>query len=347
MKHILILAALTMSFSSFGQTFRVPKNARFNDFNLCQDNHNRFYARYGEQIDSQIRRLIRGLEIEQSMQTPEHKIQFYRRILVETVVKRLVLEELIKQFNARKLSEMVAPKSLQGTYHSRILHTEDIRVNLQAYFETTVEKALRVKELQSYSEHLKAELKEELLNEAATTFLMSAYRSLGNGLLAKIVAGTLAREVAKGFTRHALLSFGANVVKGALKGALITILAEPLYGGRLPPETIWLDALRKYPELIINPEWMKEAGSPDHPWTTHCATIIRRTEALEQVVTTFLNQEERSFIASLTSVNNLREPVTEAPNNTRPKSPPLIQRDNTYVRPPVNARIALPPPWAR
>jgi hypothetical protein len=106
-------------------------------------------------------------------------------------------------------------------------------------------------------------------------------------------------------------------------------------GARKPPETIWREIYSKHPELILNPEWMKEAGSPDHPWMTHCASLMRKTASLEKALSRILTEEEGEFIRKMTEINEMRDPEEVRQEELYSYQSRATVRDNTYVKPAV------------
>jgi len=151
----------------------------------------------------------------------------------------------------------------------------------------------------------------------------------------KIFAGSVAKSVTSSMIEHALISFGAGVIKGAVVGTIVSILTEPLYGARLPPETMWLDVLEEHPELVINPEWMNKAGVPDAPWNTHCLTINRKAKRLEAVVEYFIQKEENEFLQSITSIHQKNLDLIERKSKQDILNQYSIQpavQDNTRVQ---------------
>jgi len=226
---------------------------------------------------------------------------------------------------------------------------ENLKIDVNNYLNNSLAKAIKDHKNNTIPHHILEEFKKDLIKDLIKEFAKSAFKSVGSGFVAKVVAGTISSEIAKGMSKAALMSFGASVIKGAVRGTIITILTAPLLGARKPPETIWREIYSKYPELILNPEWMNEAGSPDHPWMTHCASLLRQSESLEKALHKILTEEEAEFIRSMTEINEMRDPEEirreEILNNPRN----IIQRDNTYVRPvvPAYTKPKEVPFWAK
>ena len=68
-----------------------------------------------------------------------------------------------------------------------------------------------------------------------------------------------------------------GIIKGAVKGAIISLILEPLYGQTTPKYYDWSQAVEKNSELLLNPQWMNEAGvgvsAPFTQWETHCRAL--------------------------------------------------------------------------
>jgi len=135
-----------------------------------------------------------------------------------------------------------------------------------------------------------------------------------------------------------MVTLGSEIFVSVGLGAVLNVLTFPLHAYRAPPESIWTDILRKNPEMIINPEWMRYAGSNDDPWYTHSYSLLRRTDEMEDIMDKLLKKEEQEFIKQVTSINKAKDYKPE------PTQKPFVAIDNTYVAKP--RMIDLPPFWA-
>lgn len=353
MKKTLSILALALTTQvAFGQKyFSRPESSGRVEFIHCHKNQNVIYDRYLKVLDSQIARLVYGLDFEISAQTPSYKIESYKAHLLDLIVKRLFVEELKRQFNINKLNNLygTGDRSQVHDFHGKVFDLDHIKIDPNTYINNALTKAIQDNKNNTIPHNILQNFKKDLVKELISKFAKSAYKAVGNGLVAKIIAGTVTAELAKSMTRAALMSFGASVIKGAVKGSIISILTAPLYGSRKPPETIWREIYSKYPELILNPEWMKEAGSPDHPWLTHCASLQRQTESLEKTLHKILVSEETDFIAKMTEINEMRDPEEVRKEIMYTNSHYIAQRDNTYVKPivPVHVKPKEPPFWTQ
>jgi hypothetical protein len=155
------------------------------------------------------------------------------------------------------------------------------------------------------------------------------YKAIGSGLLAKIVL----KGVSGTAVKSAVISLGSEVFVSAGTATILSILTFPLHAYRLPPEHVWTNILEEHPELILNPEWMRYAGSSDDPWWSHAYAILRRTDRMEERLEKFLNKEEIVFKSKVTAIYKIHDlpAKTETPKkdyrfvDTRPAV------DGTYV----------------
>jgi hypothetical protein len=353
MKKVFTVLALTLTTQvAFGQKyFTVPENKNKVEYVYCQKNQNVIYDQYIRLIDSQIARLVYGLDYETSIKSPDYKLTAYKALLVDLIIKRLFVDELKRQFNISKLNNIYGTGSQAGfkNFQGKIFDLEKIQIDIDSFVNKSLSKAISDHKRHTLPNHILDEFKKELIKGVIKNFAKSAYKTLGSGLIAKMIAGTASAEIAKNMTRSAFMSFGASVIKGAAQGTLLTLLTAPLMGGRKPPETIWREIYSKYPELILNPEWMTEAGSPDHPWMTHCASLLRQSESLEKALDKILTSEERNFKHSMATINEMRDPEEVQRDNLYQHNYYAAPRDNTYVKPIVRpqAQTEIIPFWAK
>ena len=351
-KTISILALALTTQVAFGQKyFSRPESSGRVEYIHCHKNQNVIYDRYIKVLDSQIARLVYGLDFEISVQSPSYKIESYKSHLLDLIVKRLFVEELKRQFNINKLNDIYGTgnRSLVHDFHGKVFDLDHIKIDPNTYINNALTRAIQDNKNNTIPHNILQNFKKDLVKELISQFAKSAYKAVGNGLVAKIIAGTVTAELAKSMTRAALMSFGASVIKGAVKGSIISILTAPLYGARKPPETIWREIYSKHPELILNPEWMKEAGSPDHPWMTQCASLQRQTESLEKALYKILVNEETDFMRIMADINEMRDPEEVLREEMFSNSHYIAQRDNTYVKPviPAYAKAKEAPFWAK
>jgi hypothetical protein len=175
---------------------------------------------------------------------------------------------------------------------------------------------------------------------------METFKAVGSGLLAKIVI----QGVSGAAVKSAVISMGSEIFVSAGTATILGILTFPLHAYRLPPETIWTDILEEHPELILNPEWMRYAGSSDDPWWTHAYSILRRTERMEEALEKFLNKEENEFKSRVIAIYKIKdlpkEPKVSKGEEFQPEYFTKQPIDNTRVYRPIVFIDALPG-WAQ
>lgn len=334
---VITLLVLSTQFAYAQKYFKVSKDQNSRDFNQCQANHGVVFKEYLKVINSQMNRLVRGIDYEISREAPKLQIEAYKKQLIDIIIKRIVIQEMQKQLSSIKLATLMKdypPKKL-------VFNTDHLYLNIDEEFQKILNEAFERTFLHAMGEYSLKRFQREILISVASTFATNAYKTVGKGLVAKIVAGTLGKEIAKGLTQKALMSFGSQVLKGTLRGGILAIITQPLYGGRKPPETLWVELLEKNPEFILNPEWMKLAKHPDEPWWTHCISLVRRTSSLERALTKFLKSEEADFMNRVRQISKMK-PLEEPDFEDYPY---VVARDNTYVHRALPLE-ALTPFWA-
>jgi hypothetical protein len=310
--------------------FTVYKDKNRLEYPQCKANHRVLLMSYRNQLDSEISRLLIGIDSEESAKAPKIRINAYYKLLLELSVKRVVIDEMINQLDRFDFNQFKTTEGLKKT----VFNTDAINVNIKDKVGKTLEAALAKYNRNELSEHVVDTIKMKLFTNTVTAVGGHILKSVGSGLIANISGNAL---------KGALLSIGSEALVGAVQGGIISLLAIPLMGNRLPMETAWLDLLGDHPEIIINPEWMRKAKSQDHPWVAHCYTILRETKRLEKILDSNLTKEERSFINSVTSIYKLEDPTPlTKPDNSFKRDYPTVAIDNTYVRKPVIIHDIVP-----
>ncbi len=336
-KLILALSFVLSSSLAFAQTkyLKTYKDQRRIGYDQCQDNHKIILKTYLDQYDSQIARLIVGIDIEESAKAPKIRMNAYYNLLTGLVVKRIITEEMINQLVAFNFDQYKTTEGLR----KNVFNTDKIKVNVADRAGKALETALDKYQQHVLSDYVVNTIKKKLIVNTGMAIGEHLLKSLGTGLAANITGTAL---------KGAILSIGAEALKGTVRGGLISLLTMPLMGNRPPPETVWLDLLHDHPEILINPEWMRLAKVQDHPWMAHCAAVLREAERIEKVLVLNLKNEETAFIKSVTSISTLKEFKLE-PKKERGPDLDLYPRaviDNTYVKKPLI--ISDPVPfWAK
>ncbi len=297
MNTIFVFFLLLGSFTIHAQSsFKISKKIKY-PRSMAENKHNHFIilGKYRQQIDSEIKRLVTGLEYEAGRKESTIQIPYYQNLLVKLLVKRIFVQSLESQLKEVDLDNVVSnyPKE-------KVFNTENIKIDLEKEMNIHLDQVLDEKNIGYY---FYKDLKKNLIKETIKNIAVKTYQSVGSGLLAKMVASGMSQAALK----TTVLSLGSKVFVSAGTASLLGLLTFPLHAYRLPPETIWTDILEKNPELILNPEWMRYAGSSDNPWTTHDYAVQRRTSNMERALKKFLQMEEQSFQKSVTSISKMKE----------------------------------------
>jgi len=274
----------------------------------CLSDHRSILYRHTFQVRSQVDRLIRGIEIEKSRDAPKSKIHLLKQMLGRSIIKEYVLRDVIRQTNMAMYREPLASDPKAAQFARDLINTDEIALDANISHHKSNPAAF-----------LLHKYKDEVVVETFMDLGEELYHSVGNGTVVKIISGSYSLASFEG----ALISFGSNVLKGAGFSAAIGLIATPLTGARLSPEDLWLKMLSKRPELIVNPEWMNEAGSPDAPWFAHCLAIQRKEKAILNVVKTLNQSEESEFLNKIL--------FTEKKYQVKMELPKALISDNTSV----------------
>jgi hypothetical protein len=342
MKAAYLLLSLVLSLSSWAQTFKIQNNTSIADLDICQENHHRILKKFSNQADSLIERMLKGLEIEERAYTPEFKLDLYRELLSEILIRRIILSELSKQLDAQKISAFY---SVRANLKKPILSPESILINLESQYELTLKQVIAIKNLKISEKYLKS-LKAGLLRNALTILISKKYRKIGAGIFAQIVTKQGSKVITSGLLKSAAISFGSKFFISGATGLVISLVTFPLHAYRLPGETEWTDLLVKNPEMVMVPEWMAKGGITDHPWMTHCNAIQRRTSYVEKALSKSISLDESEFLSKVAAINLLEEPKIEQKLPLYFYQPEVASADNTNVKRPIISDKDLAPHWA-
>ena len=251
------------------------------NFSECLNDHKSILYRHAYQIQSQVDRLMYGISIEKSNGASEKKIRKLKNLLGKLIIKDYVIHDVIRQTNIALHDEKLMADPRSAYLVSDIIDTDEIALNTDIS-----------NHKHNPAAFLLHKYKDEVIFETFTDLGEEIYHSVGNGTVLRVIGGSYSLNS----FRTALISFGSNVLKGAGVSAAIGLVATPLTGARLSPEDFWLRMLEKRPELIVNPEWMNEAGSPDAPWFAHCSALAHKNKKIMEVVKTLNQNEENSFL---------------------------------------------------
>lgn len=324
MKKLITLLALSLSFSSFAQhRLKVPEGQiNLRSLKLAKENHLIILASYRSQIDSEIKRLANGIEYESSRKAPKLAIQAYDRLMVDLIVKRIFVTELEKQLRPVDLD-----KDYKVEKPKKIFNTEAIKIDLDKQIGIHLDSVLGADH--SIGHHFLEEFKHHLIVDTVKHVAVDTFKAIGNGLLTKIALNGIKGAA----VRSAVISMGSEIFVSAGTATILGILTFPLHAYRLPPEHVWTNILEEHPELILNPEWMRYAGSSDDPWWSHAYAILRRTDRMEERLEKFLKNEEKEFktrVTAIYKIQNIPEKKETQRNDWRYVDT-RAKVDNTYV----------------
>ncbi len=338
MKAFITILALSFSFASFAQhRLKVPEGVyNLRSLKLAKSNHLIILGSYRSQIDSEIKRLATGIEYETGRKAPKLALRAYDNLMVDLLVKRIFVSELEKQLKPIDLD-----RDYKVEKPKKIFNTENIKIDLAKQVGIHLDQVLG--DDHNLGHHFLEEFKHHLIVDTVKHVAKDTFKAIGSGLLSKIVV----QGVSGAAVKSALISMGSEVFVSAGTATILSILTFPLHAYRLPPETIWTDILEEHPELILNPEWMRYAGSSDDPWWTHAYSILRRTERMEKALDTFIKKEEKEFKSRVTQISKFKElPSTSKAEELRPEFYTKQPVDNTRVYRPV-ILIDPVPFWAQ
>lgn len=343
MKRTLAIILATLSLSAFAQTsFKLTDSTRV-EFDVCQVNHNIILDKFIKQTETQAAKLIHGIQIETELYTPAFKINSYKNVLTDIIIKRIIYSELKKQLNRENMKGFFAVK---GNYNKPFLNDQAIVVDLNQHIPAAL-KQIKLTHNVKVAQDKLDDIKNDIIKDAALGLISKRYRQIGAGVFARILTRQTGKVATSQVLKSATVSLGSKLFISASEGLVIDLLTIPLHGYRLPPETLWTDLLDDYPELIIVPEWMHRGKIDDHAWFTHCSAIQRRTKLMDERFARALKIEEKEFIKRLIYINELVEEKTVAEKNPLTSYYLPIAVDNTYVKKPVIIKGSLPPYWAK
>lgn len=329
MKRFVLLAFTFFLVDARAQIFDVKKDRYRPDFTECQYNQLSLYNHTLVQIDGQIKSF--GSELEKDIAFS--KMDELRNYQFQTLFSKLVLKKAIIQGLKNQLENRNLKDHMSSEQERRLnLSQKDREYGLKPFMDyesltLDLEKSMRdeVRGLSLRRSSIVGQyFKVTITWQFTKTVLSEAYMmfvQIGGGLFAKISMNAF-----KSILSNVASSLFVNVVKGTA----ITILVDPFLGSRLPPETEWTDLLKKYPELIIFPEWMMKAKVGDgNSWRTHCKALTTRTSFMEDRASRYLTKDQKDFERSMSLLRMEIQPL----EHTR-----LNPTDNTRFRKPYPLR---------
>jgi hypothetical protein len=316
--------------------FQVSPDKNSRDLQSCLSNHRNLLTAIGLELNEEIRILSRGIIVEKTRNAPKSVIKRYRDVLNGLIFRKILIDDLgiqTARFQARK--ESIA---------KNILNTDRINGDLKKKYLKVIAEA---GEPEGISAYVWDEFVGTLEFDAAWELTADVFEAIGSGLVMKVLRGTAVKLTA-GMVEKALISFASEVLVSTATETILAVLTEPLYGARSTPERMWLDILHEHPELMINPQWMNKAGSPDDPWSTHCFTILRNTRELEKIVLTYVKSSRAEMLQSIATIHRSKMDA-QASSGSRSsflgEMPVAAVADATRVYRPIRLESTLPD-WA-
>lgn len=327
MKYLFIIIFSFLSINVFSQNrFHVPSDkSLIRNYKNTQDNHLIILKSYRFQIESELRRLVEGIEYESST-NKSLKLNPLKEYFSELLIKNILVTELFRQLIAINLD-----LHLKSNRSQPVFKTENLSIDFQKEINFHLK---NLNQTGLISDYLLKELKSTVAQEIIKAGSKKVFSALGSGLLTKIITN----GITSAGIRTAVVSIGSEAFIKAGQGMILTILTLPLHAYRLPPEHVWTDILKENPEIIINPEWMKYAGSHDDPWMSHGYALLRRTNIMEKRLEDLIQNEERSFISRIKDLCKIGQ--TDE-GHLRPRNNIAVS-DATYVYRPKPYFESLP-----
>ena len=171
---------------------------------------------YRSQIDSEIGRLLEGIEYESKY---EYRAKFMRSYLIDLTIKRIFVTNLIKQLRPLDLDEVKPPRKV---------FSEDLKVDLQKEIGLHLN---QVAQVENFSDIALKQIKYQVTKEVLKSTALHAYKAIGAGLLTRIAVSGVSSAALK----SAVLSIGSEAFVSAGALTLVNLLTLPLHGYRLPP----------------------------------------------------------------------------------------------------------------
>ncbi len=306
-----------MSLNALGQTaFIIPSNThKISSYGFCKDNHLAILGAFKKQIDHEINRIIEGIVQESIILGPNSvTIKSYYGIFQNLILKRIFVEGLIKQ-----LSPIDLTHHLQTNHASPVFHSELMELNLKVEIQNQLK---IISSKNSISNKLSNEFSNNLLQGLLEKTSKKLYSKIGSGLFTQIILNNISRNA----FNKAIITFGSEVFTTGLQGTIITAFTSPLMGYRYSPEQEWVDILKNNHELILNPDWMKDAELQDNQWVSHCYAILRKKNEMEDILMKLIKKEEAHFLGQVAKITALSKITYSA------DEPYSVKRDMTLVK---------------
>ncbi|MBA2406120.1 MAG: hypothetical protein H0V66_15195 [Bdellovibrionales bacterium] len=290
----------------------------------CLPRHKTLLGTYNHQLKLQIGKLIRGIGLEMRIGSDAKTLKKYKQLLVDLVAKSAYAANLYHQLAAIDPENMCVPFSFKT-----------VPVDDKA-FSLALKNAEATAQANGFTSMLSETFQSELIEETFVTIV--------NGVLdydGKAVLNVTANGVVKG------------IVKGAVKGAILSILLEPLYGQTTLKEYDWIEVIGKNPDLMLNPQWMSQAGvgtsnNAFYQWEVHCRAWTIYPEHMKKLDARVKKKPAKDFQGRVLSIEREQNNFRNKDQLESPDGRPFYTQpsESTRVQEPLVPAPTLPD-WAR
>ncbi len=266
-----------------------PDKSKLQNLVDTKHNHLIILSMYKGQIDSEVRRIAEGIEFENSNKNLD-RVKKLNEYFLNLLLKRVFISEVENQLKASNFEQAALKKEM-------ILNTEEMKIDLMKEMGEHLDSSLRA---QHIPQHVLETFKSNLIDEALKAVGKKVYKHLGKSLLKKIIISGVSNSTLNSI----MMSVASEAFLEAGIGTVAHVLTLPLHGYKATPEQLWLDVIKKHPEIIVNPEWMQHAGIEENPWYVHGYALLRHSDQMEKYFYTFLQNEEREFKETIRLIYN-------------------------------------------
>ena len=267
----------------------------FKNFPSTQKKQLQIMGTYLYGLKSQIARLMYGIEYETRHDPKNHGLSNYKLLLNDLVFKSAYITALYYQFKKVKVEELCFAFS----FNKVALKEES--------FLKVIEEAEKAAEEEGILTEVAHDFAKDLAKDILKNFAKEAYYGAREEIIQYIAWSGI-----KSIARESLAGIAGEIIIGAARGAVITLITQPLKGGTIPEWTKWQKILSASPEIALNPEWMKKAGlSTMNPWMTHMLAFQKDAERMNKLSSKLYNYSENSFTAKVREISMIDQSVKD------------------------------------